>query len=647
MFDNSKILVIDDDLFPLTGHLRLLESSGYRVMKAETGEQGLHIAVETSPDVILLDVMLPDISGTELCRKIKALPHISPIIILISSYKTDSENKVEGLDLGADAYLNKSISKRELLANIRAMLRLKNAETRIRENEERMKMALQGTDEGIWDWNMQTDVITYDDNWKSILGYDEEDIIFDRHWWERNIDPDSSDLVKGIMDDYFRQPRGFYEFECRIRTKSGQWKWILTRGKCIEYDYLGKPLRLIGTHRDITHRKRAEEDRILLEQQLHKARKMESIATLSGGIAHEFNNLICIISGNAELLMESIPSRERPLAEDIFQAAQRGADLVKQLLTFSSRLEINITSVDIGNEIRRVAGQIEKTLNSHIKLELLLSERLYRVNADASQIERSIVTLVGNAADAMPGGGTVTIKAENWIMDDKFHRNHPDIARGPCVAISITDTGVGIEPDVLEKIFDPFFTTKDVGKGTGLGLSVIYGIIKAHGGVVLCDSDPGKGTCFTIYLPALVSPREESVKHGGRDGNGGDTSPSPMVLIVDDEKSVRNLNALILSRIGYRTMECESGEEALHIYKRHGHEISIVLLDLGMPGMGGLKCLDRLVEFDPDIKVIIASGYSDKGMIKDTMNHGASAYLIKPYAKSEIEHCVKRVLASD
>ena len=276
-----------------------------------------------------------------------------------------------------------------------------------------------------------------------------------------------------------------------------------------------------------------------------------------------------------------------------------------------------------------------------IAIESEFADDLYAVDADPGQIEQILINLCINARDVMPDGGKLTLKTANGVIDESIHDGHLKIKKGPCVILTVADTGSGMDLKTKERIFDPFFTTKAVGQGTGLGLSVIYGIIKAHGGYIFCDSEVNKGTAFRIYLPAV----EGAEIHPQKDP---EPSASPKgeetILIVDDDEGVIAITETILELSGYRTITADSGESAINIYFRRHLEINLIVLDLSMPGMGGKKCLEKLIEFDPDVQVIIASGYINSGLVKDVTNYGAKAAIIKPYGKNAISKLIRQVL---
>ena len=395
---------------------------------------------------------------------------------------------------------------------------------------------------------------------------------------------------------------------------------------------------------DITENRNAHSDRRKLSRQLQQAQRMESIGTLAGGIAHDFNNILQTISGYAQLLMLEKPEAHKDInmLNEIEKAAQRASSLTQQLLTFSRRVESILSPVNLNYEIRQVKELLSRTLPKMIQIELDLTDGLNTIDADAAQIEQVLMNLAINAGHAMPDGGKLKFKTENIALNRELCDTHLGIMPGDYIRLSIIDNGSGIDLKTRERIFDPFFTTKEVGKGTGLGLSIVYGIVKNHRGHIDVDSAPGQGTTIQIYFPVGIEPIE-SCEHqtdadlAGR--NGGET-----VLIVDDEETILNLGQRILKRFGYQTVLASSGEGALETYQILKDKIDLIILDLNMPGMGGQKCLEQLIQLNPQIKVIVASGYPPDGELNEKLNSVSGGYIAKPYRLDSMIKKVRQML---
>ncbi|MBF0226952.1 MAG: response regulator [Desulfobacterales bacterium] len=391
------------------------------------------------------------------------------------------------------------------------------------------------------------------------------------------------------------------------------------------------------------HRKMAMEEKDKLSNQILYAQKMESIGTLTGGMAHEFNNLLFIIMGNAEMLKDGMVKDDtmfQRIVEDIYNASNRGADLIKHLLTFCQKNKRNVQPFCLNIEIKKIVKMLKKSIQSMVIIECKLAEDLYKINADINLIKQALMNLCLNAKDAMPEGGTLSIKTENIIIYESIQNEYPEIKTGNYILLTISDTGRGVETKYLNRIFDPFFTTKEVGKGTGLGLSIVYGSIKVHNGYIFCESKLEHGTTFKVFLPAVVNTEIAYTKPKDKLKIGNNAT----ILAIDDELEINRLLELILVELGYNVITVNSCKKAIDIYFEKHKEIDLILLDLAMPGIDGKACLKKLIEFNPDVKVIIASGYSEYSIIKEVMDLGAKDYITKPFARKDLAQRIQKVL---
>ncbi|GAI75457.1 unnamed protein product, partial [marine sediment metagenome] len=368
-------------------------------------------------------------------------------------------------------------------------------------------------------------------------------------------------------------------------------KWIFFSAAPLK-NHQGKVVGSIETLQDVTEQKH-------LEAQLLHAQKMEAVGTLTGGIAHDFNNILQSISGYIQLLLmrKGDDGPDLDYLDQIDGSIQRASELIRQLLLFSRKVESKLRPVDLNRNVVLVQGLLTKTIPKMVNIELHLAGDLKIINADPIQLEQAMMNLVVNARDAMPDGGKLIIETENAVLDEEYCKSHLGATPGEYVLLTISDTGSGMEKETLEHIFEPFYTTKEAGSGTGLGLAIVYGIVKSHGGYIMCYSEPGEGTTFKIYFPVLESevieevPEPEEVE----EIQGGDET----ILLVDDEETILDIGKDILGQYGYTTIEARSGEEAIDIYEKEKDRIGLVILDVGMPGMGGHKCLRELLEIDP------------------------------------------------
>lgn len=395
---------------------------------------------------------------------------------------------------------------------------------------------------------------------------------------------------------------------------------------------------------DITDRLQVEAENLRLQTQLLRSQKMEAIGTLAGGIAHEFNNILTVIMGFSEIALEEAQNGEATPNElyKILKAAERARKLVKQILAFSRHAHNGKKPLHVATVVSEAIAMLEPTIPKMISMELTLNADLSMVHGDPSQIEQVLLNMASNAVDAMPTGGKLAISAENVFLDESAASQHEGALLGPYVMISVADNGQGMDQETMNRIFDPFFTTKDVGKGTGLGLASVYGIVKNHGGFIVCHSKPGGGATFQIYFPA-----PPTIVRGFY-SEGSETNAVPggteSILLVDDEPDLRDLGCRILRSMGYQVRVAANGEEALAVWGPDGSFVDAVIMDLSMPGMGGFEALKKMVAIDPKVKVIIASGYSADTQKSEVLAAGATAYITKPFQKAALIRAVREVL---
>ncbi len=406
----------------------------------------------------------------------------------------------------------------------------------------------------------------------------------------------------------------------------------------VPIDWAGEPAVQVIV-RDITERKR-------MEERLLQAQKMEVVGRLAGGVAHDFNNILTAMTGYATFVLEALPpgAPEREDVQQILDLTQRAANLTRQLLAFSRRQIIEQRVINLNDLILNLDKMLRRLIGEDIELVVLPGEGLARVKADAGQIEQVIVNLAVNARDAMPEGGKLIIQTANVTVDEQFARIHLGSEPGAYVMLSVTDTGVGMTDEVKAHLFEPFFTTKEPGKGTGLGLATVYGIVKQHGGNIHADSEPGKGTTFTIYLPAVEAEAERLPR---RDEEGFIPGGKETVLVVEDEALVRAALVRTLKEQGYRVLEAANGEEALHIAREHAGEIHLLLTDVVMPQMGGKELSERIAAIHPRIKTLFVSGYTDDAMVQRGILEPGIAFLHKPFTAGALARKVRQVLDMD
>jgi signal transduction histidine kinase/CheY-like chemotaxis protein len=406
------------------------------------------------------------------------------------------------------------------------------------------------------------------------------------------------------------------------------------------FDGRGKFVMSRSVLRDITERKKVDEEKRRLQQQLFQSQKLEALGTLAGGIAHDFNNLLASILGYASLAKADLPEGD-PVYQHVAiieTASLRASELTQQLLAFAKGGKYTPQANDVNAIVREVATLLSRTIEKNITIELQCENNLGPALCDAGQVQQAILNICINGRDAMPGGGTLTIKTENVHLDVKDVQFYIDVSPGEYVLISVSDTGIGMDRETREHIFDPFFTTKS--KGTGLGLSLVYGIIKKHDGFIQVQSRPGQGSKFLVYLPAC--------HRMDRCAEKKDLSPlrrgSELLLVVDDDPMITDLAREILRRHGYAVLTASGGDEAIGLYQQRSKDIAAVVLDMVMPGMDGRAVFRRLREINPSVKVIASSGYSHDRDADDLLQQGAEGFVQKPYRVAELVKAVGDVI---
>ena len=393
---------------------------------------------------------------------------------------------------------------------------------------------------------------------------------------------------------------------------------------------------------ELSERKRAEAALTLMEDQLRQAQKMDAVGKLAGGIAHDFNNVLSVILSYSALLTEQFDPSDTRAADvhEIQRAAQRAAGLTHQLLAFSRQQVSQPRLVDLNKLIRGLHRMFETLTGARLALHLVLDPNLGRCQADPGHLEQVLMNLVVNARDAMPDAGNLTIETANVELDQDYAERHLDVVPGPHVMVAVSDTGIGMDRATQDRIFEPFFTTKEVGKGTGLGLSTTFGIVKQNGGSIWVYSEVGRGTTFKVYLPRSFEAESPVRRSEAPTRLAGDET----ILLVADEEQVRTVARTILEAQGYRVLEAADGDAALALASRHAETIELLFTDVVMPGMGGTELAERLLELRPKLRVLYASGYTEKAIVHHRVLDGGLALLQKPFTPISLLQKVREVL---
>jgi PAS domain S-box-containing protein len=445
--------------------------------------------------------------------------------------------------------------------------------------------------------------------------------------------PEDREKFKQLTENVFQGQSGQLQFE--IVGMKGAHRSLETSAVPLR-DENGNVTALLGITRDVT-------EHLQMEKQLLQAQKMEAVGRLAGGIAHDFNNLLNIILGYGQLLSERVEKDEtaRGYAEEITRAGNRAAGLTRQLLAFSRQQVIARQVIDLNQLLANLTKMLRRLIGEDIELVLTTRADVGRINADPGQIEQVIMNLAVNARDAMPKGGKLTIETANVVLDESYARTHAPVRPGRYVMVAVSDTGVGMDPEIKGHIFEPFFTTKEIGKGTGLGLATVYGIVKQSEGYIWAYSERGQGATFKIYLPWE---REAESRDAETDVKSVPARGSETILVVEDESALRRLVCEVLRGAGYTVLEAAQGEDAVRLASDFKDPIALLLTDVVMPGMGGRELAEQLAPIHSETKVIYMSGYTDDAIVRHGVLEAGTAFLQKPFSPAGVTRKVREIL---
>ena len=646
--DKGVILIVDDTPTNLEVLFDFLADSGFKVLVAEDGETAIERVEYAPPDLVLLDILMPGIDGFETCRCLKANEKTKDIPVIFMTALSETVDKVKGLNLGAVDYITKPLQHEEVLARIQLHLSLQKLTKTLKEQNLRLEQEIQErkrSDQKIREQaallDITTDAIFVQDlenkilywnkgaehlyGWKAeeAIGKDVEELLY----WE------SLSQLRHNQNSLLQ--KGEWQGELHQLTKVGKEVVVATRWTLVR-DEDGQPKSILSVNTDVSEKKQ-------LEAQFHRAQRLESIGTLASGIAHDLNNVLAPILMTVQLLQQKLKDQQSQKWLNILETnAKRGAELVKQVLSFARGMAGDRKLLQVAHLILEVEKVAKHTFSKSIEIQVDTSaQKLWPILGDPTQLQQVLMNLCVNAQDAMPNGGTLSIVAENLWIDEPYTKFNIDAKVGSYIVITVSDTGIGIPEETLERIFEPFFTTKAIDKGTGLGLSTVIGIVKSYGGFITVHSQVGKGTQFKIYLPALENTEiqvPQNRTHELPPGNG------ELILVADDETSIREIIKTLLEAFKYRVLVANDGIEAIALYAQHKEEISVVLLDLMMPSLDGSTTIRTLHRMNPQVKIIASSGLMSNHEIIQTLDNNVKAFLQKPYTSDDLLKKLQLVL---
>jgi two-component system cell cycle sensor histidine kinase/response regulator CckA len=649
---SACILIVDNDRLNRELLEVMLAPEGFRLLTAASGDEALAIVARQAPDLILLDILMPDMDGYEVADRIKGDLATQNIPLIMISDLDDRNARMLGLNAGAEDFLSKPVDRAELCVRVRNLLRLKahgdyhdkysqmlEGEVGLRtadlvESERLYRSTFDAAPIGIVHAGLDGQWLRVNQRLCDLLGYSREELqtpAVQEHMQSEEVAGEAESvrqMAAGTLDRHVVD-------EKRYRRRDGSFVWARVN-MSVHRDAAAQPQYFISVIEDITERR-------TLEAQVRQANKMDAIGQLASGVAHDFNNLLTVILGFAELMTADIAlsSQHGKDLGEIVKAAQRATGLTKQLLAFSRQQVLNTAPLDVNGLIKDMTGMLGRLIGEHIEVALVLAPNLPLVLADRGQLEQVVMNLVVNARDAMPGGGSVTIEtADVELENSSFHEE--TVMNGRYVMLAITDTGSGMSKETQGRLFEPFFTTKETGKGTGLGLSTTYGIVKQSKGYIWVYSEPGRGTTFKVYLPR--SNRDVPLEAVSAAATAPVKMASETVLLVEDEAGVRRFSKRILENAGYRVLEAVNGDAAEKLFAEHAASIDLVVTDVIMPGCGGPELLSRLHVRAPALKALYMSGYTEKSAAHKAGIDRGLPFVQKPFTAAEFMRRVREAL---
>src|SRR2546430_7241139 len=610
----ASILIVDDDPGTLQSIGDVLEHRGHAVQTATQARAALELLTDRSVDAAILDLHLPDVSGLVLLQAIKTSAPATEVIIITD--QASATTAIEAINSGAFGYVTKPFKMDHLMATIDKALAKQRAERALWERTRSLETLIDAAAVAIVALDAAGRVTTWSKAAERMFGWKEHEVL-------GHLVPTIPDARRSEFDEAAaRNLQGEATlYESHRRRKDGSLIDVLSSAAPI-VDAEGLVSGTLAVIIDITERKQ-------LEEQLRQAMKMEGIARLAGGISHDFNNLMTVISVRCHLVLGQLPA-DHPNRRDIKiigDAGDRAASLTRQLLAFSRNQILDATVLDIHDVISDMKALLEPALREDVDLTMDLDPSTGQATADRGQLEQIILILPINSRDAMPEGGQFTIGTRNVELDDAYVQRHVDARPGPHVVLTVSDSGTGMDAATRARIFEPFFTTKDIGKGRGLGLAAAYGIIHQSHGHITVESEPGEGTTFRIYLPRPEGTATEvaAIEPGGLP-RGTET-----VLLVEDEPSFRALARALLEMLGYSVLESQDVSDALRIAEQHTGTIHLLITDVVMPRMNGRTLAKAVQGFRPDIKVLYMSGYTDNVIIHEGILDPGTPFLQKSF----------------
>lgn len=636
----ALILVVDDDVTVRSMAEHYLGAAGFRVLTLSEGGSVLETFQTSRPDAVLLDVMLPDADGFSICRELRNLPEAEHVPVAMLTSLNDEDSIRMAFEAGATEFLPKPLNWLHETYRLRYLLRASATMLDLAAAREALEQAKRG-------WEQTFDAI---EDPVMLLSPDLTIVRANAAAARLGHIP-IGELIGRQYDDVFAGDptpgekcpvRDALESKAPVQAElreygPGKRSCLVAASPVLS----GKDhvVAVVYSIKDVTEFRE-------LEKELLHAQKMEALGVLAAGMAHDFNNLLQGIVGCAEQLsMEGKTQAEiQGGLDQIRSIAARGHDLTRQLLLTSRKGTSTFLPICIEPIVRETVELLARTMPKTIEMEVSASSDLW-MNGEASHLQQAIINLAINSAHAMPEGGYLRISADNVVLDETYCGAHPECNSGPYALIAVSDTGCGIDKRTQERMYDPFFTTKGPREGSGLGLSVVYGIVRDHGGHICCYSDPGKGTTFNMYFPAVREESSQQIDMPEKKSSPPVSGEGKTVLLAEDEPLIQNLVQVFLSRHGYRVIEAFDGQQALELYQTPSHEFDAIILDMSMPRMGGERCLEELLKLGCEVPVVLMTGALLSADMQKHLLRYAARIIMKPFEQATLLEAITEVIA--
>lgn len=632
-----KILLVEDERIPAFNLQQRLRKLGYDVPSiVPSGAEALVLIEQQRPDMVLMDIHIEgDIDGIETAGRIPPEWMIPVIYLTAYSEEATLQRAAATKPYG---YLLKPFSERELHATIQMALQrhatelaLRQREAELERSQEDFRFLFASNPLPMWVCDLETlGFLDVNEAAVAAYGYSRDEFL-------------RMTITQIRPPEEVARIRDFPLSDAPAYLAVQNWRHLRKDGKIIEVDVFSYALSFEGRRAritvaiDVTQRNRAE-------QQLRQSQKMEAVGQLTSGVAHDFNNLLTIIQGNLELLSERLPADKMisAMLSDALGASERGATLTRRLLAYSRQQTLEPRTISLHQLVGDLMVLLRRTLDETIMLDAIIAPDLWHVRIDPGQLENALLNLAVNARDAMPNGGKLTIEAFNAFLDADYAAQNPEMTPGEHVLVAVTDTGIGMPPDVAARAFEPFFTTKAVGRGTGLGLSMVFGFVRQSGGHIRIYSEVGRGTSIKLYLPRALT--ELDVRVANDKGSAPHPARGETVLVVEDDEGLRKLALTMLAGLGYRTLEAADGPQAMEEIGRPG-PIDLLLTDVVLPkGMNGPAIASAAQQVRHGLKVLYMSGYTRDAIVHNGVLDEGVHLIMKPFHKAELAAKVRKAL---